>query len=92
MEFSRSTSKKKIFLFDSFNFEGIKEFVPQNDQKVLNKILYGIQKLQKKDNKIILMTLTFFIREYENIKNKNRLSETTTDLLHLMKEYGKKMI
>ena len=90
MEFPDLHQKKKIFLFDSFNFEGIKEFVPQNDQKVLNIILYGIQKLHKKDNKITLMTLTFFIREYEKIKNKNRLSETTTDLLHLMKEYGKK--
>ena len=90
MEFPDLHPKKKIFLFDSFNFEGIKEFVPQNDQKVLNIILYGIQKLHKKDNKITLMTLTFFIREYEKIKNKNRLSETTTDLLHLMKEYGKK--
>ena len=27
--------------------------------------------------------------EYEKIKNMNRLSETTIDLLHLMNEYGK---
>ena len=28
--------------------------------------------------------------EYEKIKNKNRLSETTIDLLHLMNKYRKK--
>ena len=82
--------KKDIFLFDSFNFEGFKEFVPQNNQKVLNKILYCIEKLHKKDNKITLMSLKFFMREYEKIKNKTRLSETATNLLHLMNEYGKK--
>ena len=30
------------------------------------------------------------MREYEKIKNKNRLSETAIDLLHLMNKYGKK--
>ena len=29
------------------------------------------------------------MQEYEKIKNKNRLSETTIDLLHLMHEFGK---
>ena len=30
------------------------------------------------------------MKEYEKIKNLNKLSETTTDLLHLMNKYGKK--
>ena len=36
--------KKEIFLFDSFGFEGFKEFVIDNDKNVLNKILFGFQK------------------------------------------------
>ena len=60
--------KKEIFLFDSFGFEGFKEFVLQNDQKVLNKLLCGIEKFNKRDNKITRITLKF------SIKNKNRLS------------------
>ena len=90
MEFPRSTSKKEIFLFNNFGFKGFKEFVFQNDLKVLNKILYGIAKFNKKDNKITLITLKFSMPEYENTKNKNRLRETTIDLLHLMNEYRKK--
>ena len=33
--------KKEIFLFNSFKegFKGFKELIPQDDQKVLNKIL-----------------------------------------------------
>ena len=82
--------KKEIFLFDSFGFEGFKEFILQNDQKVHNKILYGIGKFNKKDNKITLIALKFSMQEYEKIKHKNRLSETTIDLLHLKNEYEKK--
>ena len=32
----------------------------------------------------------FSMQEHEKIKNKNRLSETTIDLLHLMNECRKK--
>ena len=82
--------KKEIFLFDSFGFEGFEEFILQDNQKILNKILHGIEKFNKKDNKIILTTLRFSMKKYEKIKNMNRLSETTIDLLHLRNEYGKK--
>ena len=83
-------SKKEIFQFDSFGFKGFKEFILKDDQKVLNKILYGIEKFNKRDNKITMITLKFSMHEYDKIKNMSRLSETTMDLLHLMREYGKK--
>ena len=81
--------KKEIFLFDSFGFEGFKEFVIDNDRNILNKVLYGIEKFQKKDNKITLITLTFSMNEYKKIKNGHRLRPTTQDLLHLMYQFGK---
>ena len=83
-------TKKEIFLFDSFGFEDFKEFILKDDQKVLNKILYGIEKFNKRDNKITLITLMFSMQEYEKIKKMSRLSETTIGLLHLMNEYEKK--
>ena len=83
-------SKKEISLFDSFGFEGFKEFILKDDQKVFSKILYGIEKFNKRDNKITLINLKFSVREYEKIKNMSRLSETTIDLLQLMNKYGKK--
>ena len=36
------------------------------------------------------MIFTFSMSEYEEIKNGNRLSTTTQDLLYLMNEFGKK--
>ena len=58
---------------------------------MLNKILYGIKKFEKKKNKkVTIITLTFSIIKYEKTKNANRLSITTKDLLHLMNESGEK--
>ena len=81
--------RKEILLFDSFGFEGFKKFVIDNDRNVLNKILFGIQKLQKKDQKIILISLKFSMKEYEKIKNEHLLRPTTQDLLHLVYEFGR---
>ena len=81
--------KKEIFLFDSFGFEGFKKFIIDNDRKVLNKVLFGLNKFQKSDRKITLISLKFSIREYEKIKDTKQLKTTTQDLLHLMYEFGK---
>ena len=41
-------------MFDSFSFEGFKEFIIQDDQKIINNIFYGVEKFDKKENKITL--------------------------------------
>ena len=41
-------TNKELFLFDSFDFEGFKEFILDNDKNILNKILYGLKSLIKK--------------------------------------------
>ena len=46
--FSDLNPEKEIFFFDSFRFEGFKQFIIQNDRKLLNKILFGIEKFKKK--------------------------------------------
>ena len=81
--------RKIFFLFDSFGFEGFKEFIIDDDRNILNKILFGIEKLTKKDKKVTLITLKFSMVEYEKIRNGHRLKPTTRDLLHLMNEFGK---
>ena len=81
--------KKEIFLFDSFRFEGFKKFIIDNDRKVLKKVLFGLNKFQKSDRKITLLSLKFSMPEYEKIKDTKQLKTTTQDLLHLMYEFGK---
>ena len=81
--------RKEFFLFDSFGFQGFKEFIINEDRKALNRILLRIKKLKKKDNRVTLVTLKFSMREYEKIRNSHSLTTTTQDLLHLMYEFGK---
>ena len=81
--------KKEIFLFDSFGFEGFKKFIIYNDRKLLNKVLFNLDKFQKSDRKITLISLKFSMQEYEKIKDTKQLKTTTQDLLHLMYEFGK---
>ena len=73
-------------MFDSFGFEGFKEFVIQDDQKIINKIFYGVENFDKKDNKITLVTLRFSIPEYKKLKNLDKLSKTAVYLLHLINQ------
>ena len=40
--------KKETFMFDSFGFVGFKEFIIQDDQKIINMIFYGVEKFDKK--------------------------------------------
>ena len=81
--------KKEIFLFDSFGFEGLKKFIIDNDKKLLNKVLFNLNKFEKSDRKITLISIKFSMREYEKIKDTKQLKTTTQDLLHLMYEFGK---
>ena len=81
---------KEIFMFDSFGFESFNEFLIQDDQKIINKIFYGVEKIDKKGNKITLVALRFSITEYKKPKCFEVLSETAVDLLHLINAYGKK--
>ena len=81
--------KKEIFLFDSFGFTGLKKFIIDNDEKLINKVLFNLKKFNKNDRKITLISLTFSMGQYEKIKDLGKLRTTTQDLLHLMYEFGK---
>ena len=66
---------KQLFLFNSFGFTGFKDFIIQDDQKIINKILYGINDFNKKGNVINIILLKFSIATYENFKEKEEKRE-----------------
>ena len=81
--------KKKYFYLTVLVLRGSKNFLLQDDRITLNKILYGIKKIEKKYKKATIITLNFSMTEYEKIKNANRISTATQDLLHVMNKFGK---
>ena len=64
MEFSKYSSKKEIFLFDSFGFSGLKEFIIQNDINITDKIMYDLKKFNSVDKEIMLILVKISIKEY----------------------------
>ena len=51
-----------FFFFDSFGIEEPKNFMIQNDEKVIQKILSGIEKMTRSDNKITLVNIKFSMK------------------------------
>ena len=46
--FLEISSKEQIFLFDSYGFVGLKEFIIDNDRKLIDKFFHGLTKMKKK--------------------------------------------
>ena len=48
-----------VFIFDSYGLDGLKHFIIQDDKPVVDKILLGIEKMDRTDNKITLCKIKF---------------------------------
>ena len=67
-----------MFQFDSFGFTGLKVFIIQVDRKIVDRILYGIQKFKRKDNIETLISLKFSISSYRNLNHTKILELSST--------------
>ena len=78
-------------MFDSYEFTGLKAFIIQENRKTVGKILYDVQKFNRKDNIVTLVSLKFSINAYRNLSHTEilELSSTAADLFHLIREFGK---
>ena len=45
--------KNNLFLFDSFGIEGFKLFIVDNDQDIINELLYNFKKCEVKSTQIL---------------------------------------
>ena len=92
MEYFRYTSKEIIFFFESFGIEGFKQFIIQNNKKMINKIFYDLKKFNAKDQKITIVTLKFSMKKFEKIKKSQKLSNIAIDVMHLTNSFGKNIM
>ena len=60
-----------------------------DNKKNINRIFYKLKKFNVPDNKLMLVTIKFSIKEYEKIKRSYNFSETTVDVTHLINSFGK---
>ena len=62
--------KTDIFFFDSFELNGLKHFIVQNDEKIVEKILFETEKMTGTDNKIILCKIQFNLNVCKNLSQR----------------------
>ena len=82
--------KKDFLLFDSFGIKGLKNFIIQNDEKILTKILKGLEGLKENKTEVNLVKVNFVKNTYNKLSEgkKAALSETCLDFLHFVESFA----
>ena len=80
-------------LFDSHGLEGFKYFIVENDEKIIDELLYNFKKCKIDDAnmKIKLCTMTFDSNIWEKLSHqkKSQLNETAINFFHLLYQFTK---
>ena len=77
--------KTDLLLFDTFVVDGLKSFIIQEDQKVIEKMLFITAQLTRKDKKITLVNIKFSLNACKNLRKNelNNLTDTARDFFIL---------
>ena len=85
-------SKNNLFLFNSLGLDGFKVFVVNNQETVINELLYDFKRCESKSNKrLTLCWMKFCVDTWQKMsqKTKSQLTETAQNLFHLMEQFAK---
>ena len=85
--------RNDIFFFDSFGLDGLKHFIIQDDKKIVDKILIGIEQMDKTDQKITLCKIKFNLGACKHLSKEeiDSLSDTARDFFYFVQAFGIKL-
>ena len=84
--------KNNLFLFDSFGVEGFNLFIVDNDQKIINELLYNFKRCESKSSqKLKLCTMKFCAETWQKMsrKTKDQLTDNAQNFFHLSEQFAK---
>ena len=84
--------KNNLFLFDSLGLDGFKIFVVNNQETVINELLYNFKRCESQsNNKLTLCSMKFCVKTWRKMsqKTKSQLTETAQNLFHLLEQFAK---
>ena len=84
--------KNNLFLFDGLGIEGFKFFIVNNNQKIIDELLYDFKKCDSKSNqKMKLCAMKFCVETWQKMshKVKDQLTDTAQIIFHLLEEFTK---
>ena len=79
-----------IFFFDSYGIEGLKHFIIQYDKPIVDKILIGIKKMDRTDDKITLCKIKFNLGACKHLTKDeiDSLSNTARNFFNFIQVFG----
>ena len=82
--------KKYFLLFDSFGIKGLQNFIVEDNEKIVAKVLKGVKNLKEDKEQINLVNVNFVKNSYlkPSESEKSALSETCTDFLHFLESFA----
>ena len=85
--------KTDIFFFDSYGLDGLKHFIVQDDKEIIDKILIGIDKMDRTDDKITLCKIKFSLSACKELSEDEilSLSETARHFFYFIQSFGNKL-
>ena len=77
----------------SFSLQGLKHFIIQDDKRTIDKILVGIDKMDKSDQKITLCKIKFNLGACKKLsKNEiSSLSDASRDFFYFIQAFGTRL-
>ena len=83
--------RKNLLLFDSLGLEGFKFFIVDNDENIIDELLYNFKKWKITNQKITLCTMKFSTNNWEKLVHtkKEQLTDTAQNVFHLLNEFSK---
>ena len=78
-----------MFLFDSLGLDDFKVFVANNDEAIINDLLYNFKKCESKStHKLKLCAMKFCVLSWQKMsQKKSQLTETAQNLFCLMEQF-----
>ena len=85
--------RNDIFFFDSFGLDGLKHFIIQDDKKIIDKILIGIEQMNRTDQKVTLCKIKFNLGACKKLPKEeiDSLSDTARDIFYFVQASGIKL-
>ena len=85
--------KKDIFFFDSYGLEGLKHFIIQDDKEIIDKILIGIDEMDRSDNKTTFCEIKFDLVACKQLSEDKiiSLSDTARNFFYFIQTFGNKL-
>ena len=85
--------KTDIFFFDSFGLDGLNHFIVQDDKPIVEKILLGVEKMTRTDNKITLCKVHFNLGACKSLSEEeiDSLSDTARNVFRFVQAFEIKL-